>query len=62
MNVHEEFLSTIVGNSILIIMGIAVIFGNSKDIGYAALVDIFILLGFVLYSYIKHPEHFHRNH
>ncbi|MBU2750575.1 hypothetical protein [Acidithiobacillus thiooxidans] len=58
MNDYEDFASKVVGNGILIIMFMAIFFGNTQDIGYAAMVDVFILLGWLLYMYMKHPDHF----
>lgn len=58
MTRHEEFFSTVIGNGILIIMGIAILFGNAREIGYAAITDIILLLSWLVYSFIRHPEHF----
>lgn len=44
------------GNSIMIVMAIAIIFGNNADIGYASMAAIAAIVGTLIYEYKNNPE------
>lgn len=49
-------LGTFVGNCILIVMGEAVCFGNTADLGYAALFGIAAIVASVAYAWMTDPD------
>lgn len=53
-------LGTFVGNCILIVMGIAILFGNTADLGYAALFGIVAIIASVIYKLVADKEFRHK--
>ncbi|PKY09820.1 hypothetical protein B1757_12790 [Acidithiobacillus marinus] len=53
-------LGTFVGNCILIVMGIAVLFGNTEDLGYAAIFGIVAIIASITYKLVTDEEFRHR--
>lgn len=58
MKIHDDFFTNVVANGIIIIMAIAIIFGDNHDIGYAAIADIVLIGIWLVRAYIRHPEDF----
>ncbi|EGQ62293.1 hypothetical protein GGI1_12043 [Acidithiobacillus sp. GGI-221] len=44
------------GNSIMIVMGIAIFFGNNADIGYVSMAAIVAIVGTLIYEYKSNAE------
>lgn len=53
-------LGTFLGKCILIVMGVAIICGNTADIGYAAIFGIVVMLGAFAYELITDKEFRHK--
>lgn len=56
----ETDLGTFVGNCILIVMGEAVCFGNTADLGYAAIFGIVAIVASVAYKLMTDKAFRHR--